>query len=339
VALLGFAAAIDELGREARADAEAGARDVRLLQLLLLISLLGELGGRILLHVSAGPLGWSLGVVALTLHLALEAQINHSIMHGAYVRLPGGNGFSPRTYETLALPLQSRTWRDAHRIHHRVPSLLGLDPDTVHPLFRVHGDTPWRPWHRFNTFLGGLFVFETWALDYDRFLKATGHRPLDDRGELKKLLRFFAYQYLLFAALAGPLWWRVLAGTLFAVVIRNYVFVLLQTGSSVGASVSTRLARLPGVEGLDADAEAAFQVETSKDYPFPALATFLCGGLDRHIEHHLFPHLPPTRLRALSPRIRALCEQHGVHYEEHRSAWASLVDSFGYLAHLSRPPP
>jgi len=80
-------------------------------------------------------------------------------------------------------------------------------------------------------------------------------------------------------------------------------------------------------------------VETSKNYPLPALGTVLCGGLDRHIEHHLWPDLPPHRLRALSARVRALCAAHGVRYVEHRSALASYLDSFRYLWRLSWPGP
>ena len=49
----------------------------------------------------------------------------------------------------------------------------------------------------------------------------------------------------------------------------------------------------------------------------------LCGGLDRHIEHHLYPNLPPNRLHALSPEIRALCRAESVGYSEYSSFWAS----------------
>ncbi|MGZ6143860.1 MAG: hypothetical protein ACXWLM_11015, partial [Myxococcales bacterium] len=101
------------------------------------------------------------GTGSLAFHLSLEAQLNHTVMHGACDGL--APDFDSRTCETLALPLQSRTWGEAHRIHHAHPSIVGLDPDTVHPLFRVHPLQRFRPWHALNTFLGALFVFETWG--------------------------------------------------------------------------------------------------------------------------------------------------------------------------------
>jgi linoleoyl-CoA desaturase len=332
--LEGFASALEALGREVRE--RMGAEDVRCFVRLKWVSRAAEWAGRLALIFGRGPLSFCVGVASLTLHLALEAQLNHTVTHGAYAGLEGAEAMAPLTYETLALPLQSATWRMAHKIHHAHPSVLGRDPDTIHPLFRVHPEVRWRPWHALNTVLGGLLVFECWGLDYDAFLKRLGLRDRADRGELYKLGRFVAYQYVLFALVAWGAWPRVLVGTLFAVIVRNYVFVILQTGSSVGEGISTWHAA-PPPRSRGRDEQYRFQVETSKDYPLPELGTLLCGGLDRHIEHHLFPDLPPQRLRALSGRVRALCEAHGVRYVEHPSAWASYADSFRYLLRLSWP--
>jgi linoleoyl-CoA desaturase len=256
-------------------------------------------------------------------------------MHGAYAGLPGAEGLTPDHYESLAFPFQSRTWRDAHRIHHASPSLLGQDPNTLHPLFRVHSGVRWRPWHLFNTFLGTIFVFECWAFDYDRFLKREGLRPPRDRGELRKFALFLGYQYLFFACLAGPRWKETLAGGLLAAIIRNFVFVALQTGSSVGAEVSARHAL---AYGRKSPGEwARFQVESSKNFKVRGFWKILVGGLDRHIEHHLYPSLPPNRYQALSEELRALSREHGVAYIEYPSLPASLRDSFTHLGRLSRP--
>src|SRR5436190_1330980 len=104
----------------------------------------------------------------------------------------------PQEIEALGRELRARAGRrDLLLLHHTHPSLIGLDPDTVHPLFRVHDETPWRPWHLANTFLGGLFVFECWGRDYDRFLKSAGRRRPDDERDLAKLLLFLCYQYAL----------------------------------------------------------------------------------------------------------------------------------------------
>jgi linoleoyl-CoA desaturase len=120
-------------------------------------------------------------------------------------------------------------------------------------------------------------------------------------------------------------------------VIRNFVFVALQTGSSVGAHVSTR--HCQAYDKKNRGEWTRFQVETSKNFVLKGAWKILCGGLDRHIEHHLYPQLPPNRFHELSGELRELCRAHGVAYEEYPSLAASLQDSFKYLAKLSLPKP
>lgn len=43
---------------------------------------------------------------------------------------------------------------------------------------------------------------------------------------------------------------------------------------------------------------------------------FLHGFLNYQIEHHLFPDLPPSKYQWLQPRVRDVCERHGVPYHQ-----------------------
>ncbi|MBJ8339903.1 fatty acid desaturase [Antrihabitans sp. YC3-6] len=40
------------------------------------------------------------------------------------------------------------------------------------------------------------------------------------------------------------------------------------------------------------------------------------GGLDTHIEHHLFPDLPPSKQREIAPAVREIAARHGLPYHE-----------------------
>ena len=114
-----FAEAIQDLGRETRAG--VGPMDLAVLKRRKLSTASAEIIGRLLLNFAGTPWTWLLGMLALAYHFAVEAQLNHSIMHGAYAAIPGAGRFTPSRYESLALPFQSRTWGDAHRIHHANP--------------------------------------------------------------------------------------------------------------------------------------------------------------------------------------------------------------------------
>jgi linoleoyl-CoA desaturase len=78
------------------------------------------------------------------------------------------------------------------------------------------------------------------------------------------------------------------------------------------------------------------QAEGSRDIEVPPWLSILFGGLDKQIEHHLFPRLPPNRLREIAPRVRAICEKHGVRYRS--ASWRStLQDVMRELRRLSVP--
>lgn len=52
-----------------------------------------------------------------------------------------------------------------------------------------------------------------------------------------------------------------------------------------------------------------------------ALRDFLSAYLNYQIEHHLWPDLPPAALPRAQPRVKAICEKHGVPYVQ-ESVWA-----------------
>lgn len=59
------------------------------------------------------------------------------------------------------------------------------------------------------------------------------------------------------------------------------------------------------------------QAAGAVNFPSPGIwSDFLYGGLNFHIEHHLWPDLPLAKYRQIAPRVREICERHGVPYRE-----------------------
>ena len=79
----------------------------------------------------------------------------------------------------------------------------------------------------------------------------------------------------------------------------------------------------PGARASGRGQWYVMQAEGSRDIELPTWLSILCGGLDKQIEHHLFPRLPPNRLREIAPRVRAICEKHGVRYRS--PSWRSTL--------------
>jgi fatty acid desaturase len=78
------------------------------------------------------------------------------------------------------------------------------------------------------------------------------------------------------------------------------------------------------VDGAASLANWELQVRATRNYTGGVGTHFVCGGLDKQIEHHLFPTLPRHRLGRAAPIVRAWCAELGLPYPE-RSLSSSLV--------------
>ena len=58
------------------------------------------------------------------------------------------------------------------------------------------------------------------------------------------------------------------------------------------------------------------QVRTSRNVSGGWWATWLMGGLNYQIEHHLFPSMPRPNLRHAQGLVRTYCDRHGIAYHE-----------------------
>jgi fatty acid desaturase len=84
----------------------------------------------------------------------------------------------------------------------------------------------------------------------------------------------------------------------------------------------------------------AQQVQTTQNVRVTALNCWFFGGLERQIEHHLFPDLPMLAYQRMQPKVRALCEKHGITYIQ-ESVWkriGKLVDVIVGNTQMKRVP-
>ena len=75
---------------------------------------------------------------------------------------------------------------------------------------------------------------------------------------------------------------------------------------------------------------AKSQVETSSTYG-GAIAGYITGGLNFQVEHHLFPRMSSAWYPYIAPKVREICEKHGVHYAYYPWIWQNLAATFLYM--------
>jgi fatty acid desaturase len=56
------------------------------------------------------------------------------------------------------------------------------------------------------------------------------------------------------------------------------------------------------------------QLKGSSNLEGSKLFYLMSGHLSQQIEHHMFPDIPANRYEEIAPRLKALCEQYGQHY-------------------------
>jgi linoleoyl-CoA desaturase len=342
-----FGRAIDAL--RAEIEAELGPDDARHIQRIGALSRRCELIGRGLLQLCFEPVGFSLGTFALWLHKVIElSEIGHMALHGAYDGLAGAERYQSRDFRWKA-PIDEGNWRVVHNErHHQFTNIAGKDPDINFGRIRTSAHVPYQMAHALQPlsnlvtwfgFANSINLHVTGMLDLYFNPGQAEVLPDKERGTvraaqrsfLRKFMRYHAREYVAFPLLAGPFFAKVLVGNLLSEVGRDLWAGAIIYCGHIGARDFAR--------GTQAESRAhwyVMQVESARDLELPDFLRLLAGGLDRQIEHHLFPRLPPNRLRAIAPRVRALCAAHGVDYRSD-SLSRSLRAVFSELRRLASP--
>jgi linoleoyl-CoA desaturase len=345
-----FGDAIDAI--RDRVEAKVGAEDVAHVRRVNAFSRAMEVVGRVLLHVSVEPIAFTAGVLALWLHKQLQAtEIGHTALHGAYDKLEGAEGFRSATF-SWDVPIDEESWKYGHNVrHHQYTNIAGRDPDIHFGPARLTAHTPHGRLHRIqHLFMVGVLApnfgfLINWHFTglYDAYF-GNGRGGLDflrDRSResvweahrlaLRKYVPYYLKNYVFFPLLAGPMFWKVLLGNWMAETLRDLYSAATIYCGHVGEDVA---AYEEGTRARGRGEWYAMQVEASNDFEVSLPISILCGGLDRQIEHHLFPRLPPNRLREIAPEVRAACEAHGVAYRT--DTWGrTLAKALHYVRALS----
>jgi linoleoyl-CoA desaturase len=335
-----------------RALARLGPADVAYVRNMNRFSRTMEVVGRALIHFSFEPLAFIVGVVALWLHKQLQAtEIGHSALHGVYDKLPGADAFAAKRFR-WDTPIDEESWRHAHNVrHHGNTNVYGRDPDVHFGPVRLTDKTPWTRRNRFQLPFALAVLFPLFGFVINLHVSGLSDALTGDgraygilpdrskeslRGAWKKALRkyapYYLYNFVFFPALAGPFFWKVLLGNVLAETLRDVYSAATIFCGHVGHDVAS----FP--EGARAQGRGewyAMQVLATNNYEVSLPVSVLCGGLDRQIEHHLFPMLPPPRLREIAPEVKAICERHGVEYRT--DTWGrTLRKALTHIARLSR---
>jgi linoleoyl-CoA desaturase len=126
---------------------------------------------------------------------------------------------------------------------------------------------------------------------------------------------------------------------IFYVLVTAVIGVVLSVVFQLAHCVEEAAFPLPESDSLKMEnAWAIHQVETTVDFARGSrMLSWLLGGLNFQIEHHLFPKICHIHYPALSKIVEETCREFGVKYQVHPTFWAGVVSHYRWLKQMGRP--
>ena len=276
-------------------------------------------------------------------------NISHDAIHGSY----SSNRFINRALSLTfnVIGANAYVWKITHNtVHHTYTNIPGHDEDLeVAPgLVRLcmhEAPKPIMKYQQFYAFFLYGLASLSWVFrkDYLKFFsKKIGEIDNTNHPKVEYFNLFFfkALYYTLFIVV--PLlvmditWWQFAIGFVLSHLAEGFVLGLVFQLAHVVEGVDFPE---PDEEGLLEETWAIHQMHTTANFARNnAVATYLCGGLNFQIEHHLFTHVCHIHYPAISKIVRRVAEQHNVPYHESETFIGALKSHFVMLKKLGSAP-
>ena len=275
-------------------------------------------------------------------------NIEHDGGHRAYSSSPWVNKLMAMTLELIGG--SSYLWHWKHVVfHHTYVNATGHDTDIdLGSLARLTPHQARRTYHRWQHLylwpLYGLLAIK-WQL-LDDFRKLITGRISTQRFPRPKgwdLVIFVAGKAAFFAlAFAIPLQLHSTgAVVVFYAIVSGVAGMVLSVVFQVAHCVEAAAFPMPRADlGRIEHAWAVHQAETTVDFARRSrVVTWLLGGLNFQIEHHLFPRISHVNYPAISTLVEATCREFGIPYAEHMTFRAGIASHFRWLRRMGAPRP
>ena len=308
-------------------------------------------GSYVLLLFAATSL-WTVVPLTIMLGLGLAAigfNIQHDGGHKAYSSRPWVNRVMAKTMDMVGASSYIWAWKH-NTFHHTYPNIDGHDDDIdLGFLARMSPHQKRLRFHRAQgVYLWFLYGFITlkWHL-FDDFYDVIRGRIGDHkipRPQGKALFTFIVGKALFFSMvflipmLLHP-WWAVLLVYVTAAFINGVIVsIVFQLAHCVEEADFPAPATTGEITGKMETDWAVHQVQTTVDFARGnRTLSWLLGGLNFQIEHHLLSKVCHVHYPALSKVVEEVCEEFGIQYSCHRSFWSALVSHAKWITKMGRP--
>lgn len=274
-------------------------------------------------------------------------NIGHDAIHGAYSSSNRMNQWLGATFDLLGVSAYS--WRFTHNIiHHTYTNIPEYDFDisVAGNLLRFSptGKHQWyMRWQHYYAFVlyGISPIFRAIKQEYIKFFSTKlANYPLP-KPPLLAYIKFFFYRFMywfLFLLLPiyclSMIWWKVVL-----------LFILSSFVEGLCLALTFQLAHVvektaypkPDEQGQMANHWAIHQMHTTANFaPKQVLFNGLGGGLNRQIEHHLFPKICHIHYPNIAPIVKQTAKEFNLPYHEYPTFRSAVYSHYQMLKKLGK---
>jgi len=274
---------------------------------------------------------------------AIGFNVMHDGAHGSFSKYRWVNQLA--AFSLNILGGNSFMWNVKHNvIHHAYTNIDGVDDDIdIQPWMRMSSTQKKYAMHKYQhlyfwVLYSLLYVFWIFVLDYQKYFKnKVGSMPLKKMTVSDHVVFWGFKLFHLFLFIGLPIYlvgftsWLVgfIIFTCIAGFVLSIVFQLAHTVEH------TSFPQPHEQTGKLEDEWAVHQIKTTANFAtHNRIVSWLVGGLNFQIEHHLFPKISHVHYPAISKIIRKACEEYGLAYIEYPKVRYAVASHVAFLRQM-----
>jgi len=272
-------------------------------------------------------------------------NVMHEGAHGSFSRHRWINKIS--AYMLNVMGGNAYYWGIKHnKGHHTFTNIEGLDADIdVRPLMRMHEGQPLKWYHRHQhyywvvlygiSYLAWIFYEDFYKYFTGQISPAVKQKKLSSKEHvifwLTKLLYVGVYMIVPILFLG---WFYWLIG-----------FLILGFTCGLTISIVFQLAHVvegtqfhDSQEGQSSHEWAVHQISSTSNFGTSnKVLSWLLGGLNFQVEHHLFPQISHIHYPAISVLVKSTCKEYNIDYHQYPSMSKAILSHLAHLHKMGQP--
>ncbi len=293
------------------------------------------------------PAVWAVAECVLLgcLTAAIGFNVMHDGAHGSFSRYKWINSIASNFANFMGA--SQHMWKMKHNvIHHTYTNINGIDDDIeARPFLRLCDDQVHYKIHRYQhvyfwAAYSLLYIWWVFVTDYKKYFSGRIGAVTLRKMTLSEHLEFWFYKLshaFLFVALpiylVGFTPWLI--GFLIMCLVAGFVLsIVFQLAHTVE---HTHFPLPDNASNKMKDEWAIHQLKTTANFATRnSVVSWLVGGLNFQVEHHLFPKISHVHYPAISKIIKKACQEYGIEYIEYPKVRVAVASHIAFLKQMGK---